>query len=57
MANKVKIFKVDQGDKVRLIKGTLRHVESMLLSEISIVPCSAEDAHKYHATKIEEAGE
>ena len=50
----VKVFKVDDGEYVRLMKGTLRQVNNKLLSEITVEPCSAEDAHRYHATKIED---
>ncbi len=53
---KVQVFFVavkDQGD--RLIRGTLRDVESKLRGETDIHPATAEEAHKMHAVEIEDA--
>ena len=41
----------------RLIRGTLREVEAKLRQEVSIEPCTAEQAHQLHDVEIEEAGE
>ena len=61
MAAKVKVYLVHAttGDSLnkRLIRGTLREVEQKLRSEVSIEPCTAEDAHKLGDVEIEEAGE
>ena len=58
---KVKVFIVKPlaiaGAKPRLIRGTLREVEQKLRGEISIEPCTAEDAHSMADVEIEEAGE
>lgn len=45
-----------QGDK-RLIRGTLRDVEAKLRQEVSIEPCTPEQAHQMSDTVIEEAAE
>ena len=41
--------------KKRLIRGTLKDVEQLLRSEVSIEPCSAEQAHQMADVEIEEA--
>ena len=41
----------------RLIRGTLREVEAKLRQEVSIEPCTAEQAHTMSDVEIEEAGE
>ena len=41
----------------RLIRGTLREVEAKLRGEVSIEPCTAEQAHQMSDVAIEEAGE
>lgn len=53
-ANKVKVWKVEDGEYTRLMKGTLRQVSNKLLSEYTVEPCSAEDAHLHSAVKIED---
>ena len=40
---------------IRLIRGTLKDVEQLLRSEVSIEPCSAEQAHQMADVEIEEA--
>ena len=40
---------------VRLIRGTLKDVESLLRQEVDITPCTAEQAHELHDVEIEEA--
>ena len=61
---KTHVFIVNQtadatnGDtKPRLIRGTLREVEAKLRAEVSIEPCSAEQAHTMADVAIEEVGE
>ena len=39
----------------RLIRGTLREVEAKLRQEVSIEPCTAEQAHQMADVEIEEA--
>ena len=39
----------------RLIRGTLKDVESLLRQEVDITPCTAEQAHELHDVEIEEA--
>ncbi len=41
----------------RLIRGTLREVEAKLREEVSIEPCTAEQAHGLNNVEIEQAGE
>ena len=41
----------------RLIRGTLREVEAKLLQEVSIEPCTAEQAHQLADVEIESATE
>ena len=41
----------------RLIRGTLREVEAKLRQEVSIEPCTAEQAHALAEVEIEEAKE
>ena len=41
----------------RLIRGTLREVEAKLRAEVSIEPCTAEQAHSLAEVEIEEAKE
>ena len=41
----------------RLIRGTLKEVEAKLRQEVSIEPCTAEQAHAMSDVEIEEAGE
>lgn len=41
----------------RLIRGTLREVEAKLRGEVSIEPCTAEQAHTMADVEIEEAAE
>ena len=41
----------------RLIRGTLREVEAKLRQEVSIEPCTAEQAHQLADVEIEQAGE
>ena len=41
----------------RLIRGTLREVEAKLRQEVSIEPCTAEQAHQMADVEIEQAGE
>ena len=41
----------------RLIRGTLREVEAKLREEVSIEPCTAEQAHQLAEVEIEDAGE
>ena len=50
------IVKPQEG-ATRLIHGTLREVEQLLRAEVSIEPCSAEQAHKLSDVEIEEASE
>ena len=45
---------VDQ-PKNRLIRGTLREVEAKLRQEVSIEPCTAEQAHEMADVEIESA--
>ena len=62
-SNKTQVYFVasadgTQGPKVeRLIRGTLKEVEAMLRQEITIAPCTAEQAHQMANTEIEQAGE
>ena len=56
--NKIKVFKVAEITKrppVRLIRGTLRQVENLLLSETDIAPATAEEAHGLRDVVIEDA--
>ena len=39
----------------RLIRGTLREVEAKLRQEVSIEPCTAEQAHQMADVEIEDA--
>lgn len=39
----------------RLIRGTLKDVEAKLRAEVSIEPCTAEQAHEMPDVEIEEA--
>ena len=39
----------------RLIRGTLREVEAKLRGEVSIEPCTAEQAHEMSDVEIESA--
>jgi len=39
----------------RLIRGTLKEVEQKLRGEVSIEPCTAEQAHELAAVEIESA--
>ena len=62
MAAKVKVYIVQPAEKtglgdsrIRLIRGTLKEVEAKLRQEVSIEPCSAEEAHKLADVEIEEA--
>ena len=43
------------GWQSRLIRGTLREVEAKLRQEVSIEPCTAEQAHQMADVEIEEA--
>ena len=53
---KVQVWIVKPQDGApRLIRGSLREVEQHLRSEVSIEPCSADQAHELHETLIEEA--
>ena len=45
------------GDNKRLIRGTLKEVEAKLRQEVSIEPCTAEQAHQMADVEIEQAGE
>lgn len=57
---KVHVFLVKQDGVVnthRLIRGTLREVEAKLRQEVSIEPCTAEQAHQMADVEIEQAGE
>ena len=60
MAAKVKVFLVHSQSNTdapnRLIRGTLKEVEQKLRGEVSIEPCSAEQAHQMRDVQIEEAG-
>lgn len=53
------LVKATTGDSLnkRLIRGTLREVEQKLRAEVSIEPCSAEQAHNMPDVEIEEASE
>ena len=42
------------GSPGRLIRGTLREVEAKLRQEVSIEPCTAEQAHTMSDVEIEE---
>ena len=53
-SNKEQVFKVERGEETRLMKGTLRQVNNALLAEYAVEPCSAEDAHRHSALKIED---
>lgn len=46
-----------QGYAKRLVRGTLREVEAKLRAEVTIEPCTAEQAHTMADVQIEEAGE
>ena len=39
----------------RLIRGTLKDVETLLRQEVDITPCTAEQAHELHGIEIESA--
>ena len=57
---KVHVFLVKQDGVVnthRLIRGTLKEVEAKLRQEVSIEPCTAEQAHQMSDVEIEQAGE
>ena len=41
----------------RLIRGTLKEVEAKLRQEVSIEPCTAEQAHQLADVEIESAAE
>ena len=41
--------------KKRLIRGTLKDVETLLRQEVDITPCTAEQAHELHGIEIESA--
>ena len=41
----------------RLIRGTLREVEAKLRQEVSIEPCTAEQAHELADVEIESAAQ
>ena len=60
-SKKVHVFlvKPHEGSEgpTRLIRGALKDVESKLRAEVSIEPCSAEQAHAMADVEIEEAGE
>lgn len=43
--------------KPRLLKGTRKAVEDLLIAEYSIEPCSVEDAHQLADVVIEEAAQ
>ena len=47
----------DNRRKPRLIKGTRKSVEDLLIAEYSIEPCSVEDAHQLADVVIEEAAQ
>ena len=58
MAAKVKVYIVKPADgerliNTRLIRGTLKDVEQKLRAEVSIEPCSAEQAHELADVEIE----
>lgn len=56
---KVKVYivkpQVGQEAATRLIRGTLKDVEQKLRSEVSIEPCTAEQAHELADVEIESA--
>jgi hypothetical protein len=56
---KIQVWHVERReDSVkRLIRGTLKDVEQLLRSEVSIEPCSAEQAHQLSDIEIEEAAQ
>ena len=53
--NKVQVYLVDNGEAKRLIKGTLKEVESKLRGEVEIRVATAEDAHAMGDVEIESA--
>lgn len=65
MPAKVKVFlvrpcmvggnEVEERKQSRLIRGTLKDVEQKLRGEVSIQPCTAEQAHEMADVEIEEA--
>lgn len=60
-SKKVHVFIVKPTDDrtfaTRLIRGALKDVEAKLRSEVSIEPCTAEEAHAMPDVEIEEASE
>lgn len=53
--SKTQVYLVDNGEAKRLIKGTLREVESKLRGEVEIRVATAEDAHGLQDVEIEDA--
>ena len=62
-SRKVHVFLVQPTDPTnglvpnRLIRGTLKDVEAKLRAEVTIEPCTAEQAHTMADVEIEEAVE
>lgn len=63
-SKKVHVFLVQAADSSlnedapkRLIRGTLKDAEAKLRAEVSIEPCTAEQAHAMSDVEIEEASE